>query len=67
MISPTTASHPHDGEHHHPHLPALLDRRAALHTGAIGLGAVLLAACGSNGTAATGSTPTTHSRKTYTR
>lgn len=39
---------------HHPHTPGLHDRRAALRSGALGLGAILLAACGSSGTAATG-------------
>jgi len=44
--------HPHD--HLHPHLPTLgsgekFDRRTIVRTGAFGLGAILLAACGSNG------------------
>lgn len=37
--------HPH---HVHPHIGPVVDRRAALRTGALGLGAMLLAACASN-------------------
>ena len=51
--------HPHHGEHQHPHTPGLLDRRTALRTGAFGLGAALLAACGSSGTVATANSTTT--------
>lgn len=46
--------HPHHGEHHHPHTPSLIDRRTALRTGALGLGAVLITACSSSGRVATG-------------
>ena len=42
--------HPHHHPHHHPHAPPLYDRRAALRTGTLGLGAILLAACSSGAT-----------------
>ena len=49
--------HPHQPRHHddqsHPHRGALVDRRTALRSGALGIGALLLAACGSNTTDST--------------
>ena len=45
-------SHPHRHEHpnhDHPHLSQPVDRRTLLRSGAVGLGAVLLAACGTSG------------------
>ena len=45
----------HDGQSHpHPHGGAVVDRRAALRSGAVGIGALLLAACGSNTSDSTG-------------
>ncbi len=48
--------HPHADDHQHPHPAITLDRRALLRYGAVGLGAALLAACGSSGSAATQTT-----------
>ena len=44
-VHPHPHTHPHD--HVHPH-ESIVDRRTLLRTGAVGLGAVLLAACGSS-------------------
>ncbi|CAB4362890.1 unannotated protein [freshwater metagenome] len=48
-------THPHD--HVHPHAPGpMLDRRAMLRAGGLGLGAILLAACRSTGSVASTTT-----------
>lgn len=54
-----TAQHAHPHDHLHPHEP-LVDRRTLLRTGAVGLGAALLAACGAdNSNSATTATSAT--------
>ncbi len=53
-------------EHVHPHVGGPVDRRTALQTGVTGLGALLLAACGSNSSESTNSASTTTGETTTT-
>ena len=53
--------HPHEHPHHHPQIAGALDRRALLQSGAFGLGAMLLAACGSGDSPSAGPSGTTSS------